>query len=270
MTFSKYKLLFFVGNRKIFVQTWEAQLFYIFTVPIGVLMYYCMIHTISIKLVGCIQSSVMLIFRFEDKKWPDKQRDLFEKTKVMIAAFALTIIFIFSLSLVSIVDSNRYLTEMYYIIDIMLTVSSNENFIKLYDTHLITNGLLSTLVYFACLFVTYIMMYTMINLLTNHSWMYILSIIRSDNAYSELSTNGETETDTGRKRSSVWDDYDSVSIPRNGKEYELEKKDTNTSSISSADFIKKQKKSASVTSNKDDEPRYTSAPSVIRDDVFRP
>ena len=74
------------------VKTTNGQLFYFFTVPLGVLLYYVMIHVVASKLVRILKNASMLVWRKADDELTDRERDLFVRLKLCAAALSVALI----------------------------------------------------------------------------------------------------------------------------------------------------------------------------------
>lgn len=191
-----FLLWFVLGNRHMNVQTIEAQIFYIFTVPLGVILYYIMIHYLGKRFLKLVEESCMLVWRREDDDWNDRQRDIFVRLKVSGAMFLYTMFLMFCLSLVSIIQNHHVVTELVYIVDIFLTVSSSENFVlyKLSNDDL--NAFVTTVSYFVCILFAYSTSFTVGTLFHAHSCKDIFSFIAGDRMYDYLQSEEDNEKGT--------------------------------------------------------------------------
>jgi len=191
------------------VKTKKGQLFYFFTVPIGVLLYYVMIHMTATKLVREAKNACMLVWRREDDDLTDKERDIFIRIKLFLFMLTLTVILVISLGSVSIVYERPFITELVYIIDILYTVSASENFV-MYQFHEYTwDALVTTLLIFILILFAFATSSTIISLFWHHQMKDVLAYCFGDWIYRYCSDNDEE--DCGNTRG-VWDDYTPVSM----------------------------------------------------------
>ena len=184
------------------VKSQNAQLFYFFTVPLGVLLYYVMIHLVATKLANILNNAMMMIWRRGDDPMSDKQRDLFERVKLSLAVFTLTLIFIACLASISFIEGRPYIAELVEIIDILYTITSSENFIFYELNHDISNAVLSAFIYFFLILSAYTTTYTIVMIFTHHKTRDVFGFIFGEWAYRCFSTDDEEENEKN-----IWDDY---------------------------------------------------------------
>lgn len=195
-----------LGNRHMNVNSKNAQLFYFFTVPFGVLLYYLMIHFVATRLARIIYNAVILVWRREDDSLSDKERDIFERLKLSFSVLTLTIIFIGLLASISLLEDQPYITELVQIIDIVYTITSSVDFVfyELNDDSY--NAALSTMIYFFIILSAYLTSYSIITIFTHHEARDVFGFIFGEWVYRCFSV--ENEVDNSEK--SVWDGYKTV------------------------------------------------------------
>ncbi|XP_057316421.1 uncharacterized protein LOC130657453 [Hydractinia symbiolongicarpus] len=171
-----------LGNRRMTIQTWKGQLLYVFSAPIGVIFYYIMIHTIAMSSMKILKAAVTAIYRMEDRQLTDGQREIFTKVKVAIASFLMAIVFVLIFGLMSLLDGNTYLNDIYYITNMLLTINSSIYFI-FNDSHV--NVVLATSISFVCLLFAHLTILSLVQLFQTHRWRKLADLTSVENPDSK-------------------------------------------------------------------------------------
>ena len=188
------------------VKTLNGQLFYVLTVPLGVLLYYIMIHVVASRLVIILKNACMLVWRREDEEMSDTERDLFVRVKLCYTALLTTLVTILLLGTISVAFERPFITEIMYIIDVIYTISSSENFIFYDFAHDDVNASMTTLVYFVLITLAYTTSSSIISLFWYHKCDDILAYFFGKWVYKYL----QIEENTTAK--GVYDDYRPISM----------------------------------------------------------
>lgn len=179
------------------IQTWKGQLFYVFSAPIGAIFYYIMIHTIAMSCMKTIKAAVTTIYRMEERQLTDSQRESFAKVKVAIASLLMDIVFVLIFGLMSLLDGNTYLNDIYYITNMLLTINSSIYFI-FSDSHV--NVVLATSISFACLLLAHLTILSIVQLFQTHRWKEL-----ADSTSVEYPNSNSDEDLTFLER---WDEHE--------------------------------------------------------------
>ena len=208
--FLKMQFLSFVGNRHMNVKTTKGQVFYFFTVPLGVLLYYVMIHTVASKLVRMLKNASMLVWRKEDDEMSDRQRDMFVRLKLCAAAVSVTLVAMALLGTLSVAFNRPFITEIMYIMDVLYTISSSENFCFYEVHHDDINAILTTLVYLVLILLAYTTSSTIISLFWHHPCSDVMAFCAGDWVHRYFPANDKNDFE---QEKGVWRDY--RPIPKN-------------------------------------------------------
>ena len=191
------------------VKTTKGQLFYFFTVPLGVLLYYVMIHVVASKLVRILKNASMLVWRKADDELTDRERDLFVRLKLCAAALSVAVITTALLGTLSVAFDRPFITEIMYIMDVLYTISSSENFCFYEVHHDDLNAILTTLVYFILITIAYTTSSSIISLFWHHPCCDAMAFCLGDWVYHYVPAHGENPDEHEK---GVWQDYRPIPI----------------------------------------------------------
>ena len=191
------------------VKTTQGQLFYFFTVPLGVLLYYMMIHIVASKLVRMLKNASMLVWRKADDELTDRERDLFVRLKLCGATLSIAFITTGLLGTLSVAFHRPFITEVMYVLDVLYTISSSENFCFYEVHHDDINAILTTLVYFTLITLAYTTSSSIISLFWHHSCCDVMAFCMGDWVHQYIPTHGD---DSDEQEKSVWQDYHPIPI----------------------------------------------------------
>lgn len=169
-----------------YIQTKDSQIFFIFTTPLGVIVYYAALHYVAKNLLSNIIIAVMLIIRYPDNPWSNKQREIWVKVKAAIATFILVFISTLLLALVFLVKKSDYINELYNVLQLSLTIGSNGGLLSSVLKDDTIHAVIISMIYFIALLYMYIFLYSGIKLFHTHKCKDIVSLATGETIYAEV------------------------------------------------------------------------------------
>ena len=110
------------------LQIWQTQLFYIFTMPLGFVFYYMMIHQITMEIFELDAYAAVTITcrkaQTSAAAWTIDQRELYEKFKVFLFALAKLTLAVYMFALLALLSGKDYIEGLYAILNMIFLVSS--------------------------------------------------------------------------------------------------------------------------------------------------
>lgn len=171
------------------LHNWKSKLLFIFTVPLGIFLYFLSVHYTVKTFASHLSISVMLIWREEDRSWTDKQRESFVSLKLLTTAFVLFFILWFVLGIICLIDGNSYLTELHYTMMILFKISCVDDFLQKEIANENIYAVVITLIYFTCSVFGYLFIYCSVGYFYNHSIKQFESLLWEEKQYQSIKTS---------------------------------------------------------------------------------
>lgn len=160
-----------------YLQTWQSQMFYILSMPFGVLAYGIMIHYIAAEIFEILAYAAVTIFQKPKLDWTVDQRELYEKWKVFILAFIFLLSATLLLGTIGIFTNGSYIHGVYHIINMMFTISCGDRLLPYAEYTHKTVATVMTFIVFTCMLILYTMLYSLFIMFRYNSWYEVIVVL---------------------------------------------------------------------------------------------
>jgi len=192
------------------LQTWQAQLFYTLTMPIGLLLYYIMIHQIVSELFEVDAYATVTVCQRMQLAWTVDQRELYEKFKVFIFALSRLLLAVYILGLLGLLSAGKsYAEGVYLMTNMALLVSScHSNLFPYKEVPHELVAFLMTVLVFGVVLIFYALLYSLFIMFRYHTLgeLYEMVCTNSDEmddaATMDFEEIGVDDDDTGKMQRS--------------------------------------------------------------------
>ncbi|XP_066917277.1 uncharacterized protein [Clytia hemisphaerica] len=163
------------------LQTWQSQLFYIFTMPFGLLFYYVMVHHLAVEIFELDAYATVSIYQKTQLAWTVDQRELYEKFKVFVFAVFRLFACIYLLALLAIFSGRSYIDGVYLLLNMTFLVSSvNEALFPYTDIPHSIVAFVMTVLTFSVVLIFYTALYSLFIMFRYNNFQELYEMLFTD------------------------------------------------------------------------------------------
>lgn len=160
-----------------YLQSWQSQLFYILTMPVGVLLYFVMLHHIATELFEILAYGAVTIGTRPHYVWTVDQRELYEKCKVFMIALTNAICALLLLATLGIFSTGSFTEGLYHMQNIMLATKCNGRLFRYAAYKHGGIAMILTFLVFSCLLLSYTVLYSMFIMFRYNGFPEVLNVL---------------------------------------------------------------------------------------------
>ncbi|XP_004205843.1 uncharacterized protein LOC101235034 isoform X1 [Hydra vulgaris] len=182
-----------IGMESMFLQTWQSQCFYLFSTPVGFILYSIMIYKFGNKFYNVLYTAASHIYSKGSPIWTTEEHVLYRKLKVMIIAIYLFIFYMLLLALLALTTDYNYIYGMYWMLNTMLTINGPSLDCVYEFLHLGIVAFITSVVYFFGLEFFYLVCLSAFSVFGHDNPFALMSICNCVNHVEELAIIEEVE-----------------------------------------------------------------------------
>ena len=143
-----------------FLQTWQSQCFYLFSTPIGFLIYFIMIHKFGNVFYKILLYAAASVFSKRSVNCTPEELSHYERFKVLIIAIYLFLSYLVLLALLALVMDYNYICGIYWILNAIFTINGPSlDFFNEFE-HLGVLAIITSVIYFFGLGLFYVLCFS--------------------------------------------------------------------------------------------------------------
>jgi len=185
-----------IGNFGITPQTWEGRLYYVLSLPLGILFYCFMLHNIAVEAFEIFAYAAVSIFPKKFSMWTIDQRELYEKLKVSSLSILVLTTMTFLFALLAMLSYESYLTGVYSAMNLIFTISGPEELISFtyWESNFV--AFILTFIYFISMLFLYMILYSVFIMFRYNNLHDIVHLFKKDyDSMSDINSEDELMRD---------------------------------------------------------------------------
>ena len=177
-----------------YLQTWSAQLFFVFSILPGIILYAVMLHNIAVILLETFkQAAEMLCFQHGVQL--RRPQETYPKIQVIIYCYGFLFLSVLILGLGGLVSGHSYVFGIYSSVDVLLTVGNQKWLEYIQSWNKITFVISMDLILMLELSLLYTTAYATLHAFKGTNWSDIVSFCWKDEEQAGYSAIGQDDED---------------------------------------------------------------------------